>query len=246
MSTQPNLTWVSRRRGRDTAAGDLGVANITGARKLSEKTIELSACAQLSQLAIPGVHRCVWFGLTQKQERQYGFDAAANLGGQAFILQFKASTHVLKSGKRKFCCPHHQMVALACRFRHQRNSCFYFLPDLGTFEDLKRFRGDIVGNSFILDVADLPTPVAEPVRKNGYHYAYLDSSTRIVTITSEPFNVIVRPALDLRPNPSARSQFASARSLIDAVEGMEFASQTARETFFRSAVLAVITTEKAT
>src|SRR5689334_12051288 len=86
------------------------IGNVIGAAKISEKTIELTTSAQFGNLF--GV-RMVWFGLTQAQERQYGFDAATNLGGSAFILQYKASATVLKrgpfAGQRRFMCQHDQM-----------------------------------------------------------------------------------------------------------------------------------------
>jgi hypothetical protein len=125
----------------------LTVGNVASAAKLAEKTIELTACAQFGQLF--GA-RMVWFGLTQKQERQHGFDAATNLGGHAFILQFKASATVLKTGTyagcRRFACQHQQMVQLRARFGGTHNGCFYFLPNVGTFNDLVGVSGDLLGN----------------------------------------------------------------------------------------------------
>ena len=168
---------------------NLHVGNLVGAAKIAEKTVELTACAQFGTGFGTDI---VWFGLTQAQERQHGFDAATNLGGRAFILQFKVSATVPQSGsyprQRRFTCQHHQMTRLVTTFGAQRNSCFYFLPNIGRFGELVAANGDVLSNSYLLDVADLPNPLPQTQRKSGYHYAYLDSSLPMVTITSEPFN----------------------------------------------------------
>jgi hypothetical protein len=177
---------------------NLGTGNVVGAWKLAEKTIELTTCAQFGHLF--GTEM-VWFGLTQAQERQHGFDAATNLGGRAFILQFKASATVPQSGsyagQRRFTCQHHQMVTLVQLFGGTPNSCFYFLPDVGTFNDLAQVQGNLLHHSYLLDVADLPNPVPATHRKNGYHHVFLDANAPLVTITSEPIRKRVLRSTDL-------------------------------------------------
>lgn len=177
---------------------NLGIGNVVGAERLAEKTIELTTCAQLG--ALFGT-QMVWFGLTQAQERQYGFDAATQLGGRAFIIQFKASSTVPQSGayvgQRRFGCQHQQMDRLVTIFGSQPRSCFYFLPDVGTFNELSARSGDLIGCSYLLDVADLPNPVPATDRKSGYHYVYLDNATPSATLTSQPTEVKVFRALDL-------------------------------------------------
>lgn len=44
--------------------------------RLSEKTIEFNFCAQATQMFMAQGRVPIWFGLTQKQEAQSGFDAA--------------------------------------------------------------------------------------------------------------------------------------------------------------------------
>jgi hypothetical protein len=56
--------------------------------RLPEKALELNFCAQFSELIKP--RRALWFGLTQRQEAQWGFDASSNLGGWLIFFQFKA------------------------------------------------------------------------------------------------------------------------------------------------------------
>jgi hypothetical protein len=178
---------------------NLAVANLKGkeTKRLAEKTIELTTCAQFGDLLR---RRMVWFGLTQKQEREHAYDAATNLGGKAFILQFKASSKVLKTGKysgqRLFQCQHGQMVELVKTFGGSRNACFYFFPDVGTFSDLQNKSGNLIDNSFLVDVADLPNPVPDTGRKSNHHYVYLDNKKPAVTVTSRPCEVdkVIRPS----------------------------------------------------
>ena len=169
----------------------LSVANLTGAVRVAEKSIELTTCAQLGALL---GKRMVWFGLTQAQERKYGYDAATNLGGRAFILQFKASTTVMKTtlyaGQRRFQCQHFQMVELVKRFGSVPNSCFYFLPNMGAFSsELLAVKGDLINNSYLVDVARIPKPVPTTSRKSGYHHVFLNKTKPSVTITSTPVEV---------------------------------------------------------
>ena len=170
----------------------LAVANVTEWPKLSEKTIELTTSSQFGsyfccyhRFGLPGM---VWFGLTQRQERQWGFDAATDLGGRAFILQFKVSSQVMQSGPyvntRKFSLSHEQMYTL--RERCQGGLWYYFLPDIGTVDELSRNHCDLLRHSFLLDVASLPSPIPTTQRRNGCHYLYLDSANKKATITSDP------------------------------------------------------------
>jgi hypothetical protein len=165
----------------------LGIAHLPNNPRISEKTVELSCSAQIAR-GMPTL--MVWFGLTQKQERVLGFDAATNLGGKAFLLQYKASDWVMKTGKyrghRRFPCQNHQMDALTKQFGGTPNTCFYFFPNLGVLADLIAVGGDFLTNSFLMDVAGIHLPLPAP-NKKGYHYAHLDAGTPQVEITSSPF-----------------------------------------------------------
>lgn len=212
--------------------------------KLSEKTIELTACAQFGQFlerVDPG-KRIVWFGLTQKEERRYGFDASTQIGGLALILQFKVSRTVLQSGPyaghRKFWCQHQQMRELRRRFGNISNQCFYFLPDLGTFDELNSERGDVLGNSFLLDVADLPRRIPQCRRVNGYHYAYVDAVGLTATVASDPFTVkLIRADRLLK---KALDELQSTAALVKKAKLLEREQSGFADVFFRNAALAVI------
>ena len=96
--------------------------------RVAEKTIELNFCAQANRVTR---RRLIWFGLTQRQDAKFGFDACTKLGGRLLILQFKASNYVLRSKDRRFYAPHIQMMRLPCLESAQR-SIFYVLPMVGT------------------------------------------------------------------------------------------------------------------
>lgn len=254
----------------------LSTGNVINASKLSEKTIELSTCAQFGQwfsfyhihrhlrlpfppspplplsLSFPIPHPIpmVWFGLTQKQERQYGFDAATNLGGRAFILQFKVSATVLKTGKhkgtRRFTCQHQQMQQLRSKFGSLPGSCFYFFPNIGTFTELEGVNGNLLSNSYMVDVADLPATIPATHRKNGYHYAYLNATVPEVTVTSDPFKPKkVYPAIEFVvlaiSNP--KTYLSSSKDLIQSVRDIDNENERIADLFFMNAALVVFPQE---
>jgi hypothetical protein len=141
--------------------------------RLAEKTIELNFCSQYANLY---TDPCFWFGLTQRQEAQAGFDAAVRLGGRLHILQFKASSHNV-SGLRRFHAPNGQLENLVQRSTASR-CVFYVLPEVGTTLELAGST-DLMDRSWLLDANDLRdvappvTPAGRP-RKNQVHYFDLE------------------------------------------------------------------------
>lgn len=156
--------------------------------RLSEKTIELNFCAQFTRHCPKPVS---WFGLTQRQEAQAGFDACTKLGGRLLIFQFKASNHMLSSGRRQFRLNHDQMTKLQARVNGFQRSVFYVFPLLGTTSELHKSR-DILDQSWFLDLALLPS-IMPPTKRDGtprksrVHYA--DVAPGIATLHSEPVDV---------------------------------------------------------
>lgn len=148
-------------------------------KKLSEKTLELNFSSQLN-------HRCggklLWFGLTQKQEAEAGFDIATRVGKGLFIVQMKASSKVLRSKERQFKVPHDQLQSLlslkVAGAPLPTGSVFYAFPTLGTTADLAA-HNDVLGNTWLCDVAGLgavtaPTTKSGANRKNGCHYVNVE------------------------------------------------------------------------
>lgn len=238
-----------------TAPGTvLSTGNVINASKLSEKTIELSTCAQFGQWFSFYHHLplfpMVWFGLTQKQERQHGFDAATNLGGRAFILQFKVSATVLKTGKhkgtRRFTCQHQQMQQLRSKFGSLPGSCFYFFPNIGTFTELEGVNGNLLSHSYMVDVAHLPKTIPDANRANGYHYAYLNAEVPEVTITSDPF----KPKKVYRADKFAeqvisnlKTDLPSSKALIRSIRDIDNENERIADLFFKNAALVVFPQE---
>jgi hypothetical protein len=157
--------------------------------RLSEKTLELSITSQLAQrLNIPQV---VWFGLTQRQERELGFDVASKVAGRLLILQFKASSVLVHpqrydQPRRRFTVPHDQLVNLQAVANAFPNSVYYVFPDIGTTNELAVNR-DLIAQSWLLDVAALPQPFPAPTNFAQTHHAFIDPPA--CDIRSEPIEV---------------------------------------------------------
>ncbi len=117
--------------------------------RLSEKTLELSITSQLTQrLNVP---EAIWFGLTQRQERDLGFDVASRIAGRLLILQFKASSVIVhpqryNQPRRRFTVPHGQLVNLQALANAFPNSVYYVFPDIGTATELAVNR-DLIAQS---------------------------------------------------------------------------------------------------
>jgi len=168
--------------------------------KLSEKTIELNICAQISKSVRQKV---LWFGLTQVQEARAGFDAATSLNGRVILFQFKASDTTMRStGARRFMFEHSQLQKLINRSGQRRRHVFYVLPMIGTTQELHSNNGNFISQTWLLDVAGLPTPFPPPtirnssrVRANYTHYADVLTVGRGATITihSEPVEAKLIP-----------------------------------------------------
>ena len=74
-------------------------------------------------------------------------------------------------------------------------------PMLGSTREISR-NPDVVGQSWLLDVAQIPkiSPPNTPrgtVRKNGIHYADVDSDSGLVTLRSDPITVELLSASSL-------------------------------------------------
>ena len=127
--------------------------------RLSEKTIELNFCTQAARY----LHDPLWFGLTQKQEAQFGFDAGTRDGLDLLLFQFKASNEFVE-GERKFKIPHDQLCNLQ-RLAKGPRSVYYALPMIGESSEVIG-NHDILGRTWLVDVADIPA-VPAPLKRDG-------------------------------------------------------------------------------
>lgn len=155
--------------------------------RISEKTFELNFCAEASVL-MRTRQRLIWFGLTQKQEMQLGFDACIRMNARTIVFQFKASDHYLCDGRRKFHAQYHQMRRLRILARKRSNSVFYVLPSFGNTQE---FFGiiDLLSRCHLVDISNFPDPIPTPNRKSNYHNIYLSADHTSVEVRSEPFHL---------------------------------------------------------
>jgi hypothetical protein len=141
--------------------------------RVSEKTLELNLCTQFSE-HVQG--RTLWFGLTQRQEAQWGFDASSKLGGQLIIFQFKAPKKRISEGVWRFQLQYRQLLRL--QELHQghggeRLSIFYGFPLIFSAEAFQE-HPELLPQTWLLDVQALPE-IPPPQRKdrtsnmNGAH-----------------------------------------------------------------------------
>lgn len=165
--------------------------------RIAEKTIELNFCAQANAAT---KKRLIWFGLTQRQEAKFGFDACTKIGGRLLVLQFKASRYVLKNSSRRFHASHDQMVRLQQVAKGPR-CVFYVFPMVGTTLELAK-QPNLLANSWLMDAARLRKPIPAPtcrkstaLRKSGVHHVDVSTTTGKAIVHSEPFEVdLVRPS----------------------------------------------------
>ncbi len=179
--------------------------------RVSEKTLELTICSQLSvcygRWPFGPFQRWeeqpLWFGLTQKQEAQAGFDAATRIGSsRILILQFKAGRR-LADGRIRFTASHRQLLALGAQVKEQARLVLYVLPTVTQTPDLYSSGSWVLNTSWFLDVASIPV-LGTPSRKSGYHYMYLNPSNGVVEIRSDPIEVNAVSAFSLLQNLGGR------------------------------------------
>jgi hypothetical protein len=156
--------------------------------RLSEKSIELNFCHQMSTVLGSPVW---WFGTTQRQERQAGWDVAGKVAGRWLRFQLKASNEVLSNGVRRFRGHHHQLIELQSRATTPL-SVFYVFPTIGTTAELMSANFDLLPRLRLLDVHGLPGGIGAPttpsgsLRKTELHYFDLHPFTWGLTIRSDP------------------------------------------------------------
>lgn len=159
--------------------------------RLSEKSIELNLCHQMSTALGDPIW---WFGTTQKQERDAGWDVAGKVAGRWMRFQLKASKEVLSNGARRFRGHHHQLVELKNRATTPL-SVFYVFPTIGTTAELVAANFDLLPRLRLLDVYGVPAGIGPPttpsgaLRKSELHYFDLHANLYHLTIHSDPVEV---------------------------------------------------------
>lgn len=171
--------------------------------RLPEKTIEVNFCADLER-GLATRYNVFWWGITQQRERLLGWDVATRLGARSFIFQIKTRGRSIGNG---YVCsaPHHQLLNLQRLARHRPGSVFYIFPDIKDGRDL--YSGiDIVDHCWLVDVADLPDNIPEPLKRNGLpfnstptHRVDVYPDRGIAIFHSKPMKVRLFKASELIP-----------------------------------------------
>jgi hypothetical protein len=188
--------------------------------RLSEKTIELSFTAQLTHQL--NLINAVWFGLTQRQEMQLGFDACSQIAGRLLILQFKASNVIVHPSRyskprRRFSVPHDQLVNLQSLAKQFPQSVYYVFPNLGTTKELA-LNKNLIAQSWLLDVAAIPCPFPTPTNQTKTHHAFIDPPA--CDIRSEPVDAKLMSARQFAQQ--IQSLRENSRAMIDWLRHREF------------------------
>jgi hypothetical protein len=188
-----------------------------GAR-IAEKTIEVSWACQVTQRL--GVANALWIGLTQRQEAAHGYDLLSDIDGHLRFFQFKASRVLVHPARysqprRKFVLPHAQLEKLQELALPFPETVFYVLPHVGTMEELAQ-NPDLLAQSSLVDVHDLPCPYPAPTNLSAVHYAYLDPPDCEIRSTPHAVSVLDTVAVldkirQRRPNSKEISEWLRAR-----------------------------------
>ena len=134
--------------------------------RLSEKTFELNFCNQFERVI---GKKILWFGLTQKQESQLGFDAATKINVHPYFFQFKASNYY-KKNRRKFYTTHKQLNDLQ-KLSRAGLQVYYILPNIGETKEMIN-NPDLFNYTWFLDVGRIKK-MKKPANKRELHYIYL-------------------------------------------------------------------------
>lgn len=189
------------------AAASSPTACQTDPVRLSEKTVELNFCAELSILFAP--IPVTWVGLTQRQEAAHGFDAMTHPpGARALFLQFKASNRDVRH-RRRFVAAHQQLVRLAALARDYPRSVFYVFPLVGTTQELAAVGNHFLPSTYLLDAADLaalkePRTPTGSLRRSGLHYVDISPPDAYVRSDPQRFNLLAAPELVAPPRTDPR------------------------------------------
>jgi hypothetical protein len=134
------------------------------------------------------------------------------------------------------------MVALRREFDQRHHSCYYFFPDFRLFSDLARINGDMIGHSFLVDVAGLPNIIPPTHRTANYHNACLDTASSCVTFSSEPFVAhTLRAERFLRNlNSFERERPPKTTELLRLTRRLDRENRRLTDYFFRNAALVVL------
>ena len=159
-------------------------------KEVSEKSLELNVCVELLQLVRSwrGCQGALWFGLTQKQERERGIDEMIQNVGQGFalMLQFK-SPWVTPRGNEdlyKFSVNEQQHEAMEDLASNHPNAVQYVFPLYRTWAKAESHAPDLCQDTWFLPVSSIPLVQlrAEP-SSTGRHTVELERAQNQISVT---------------------------------------------------------------
>jgi len=151
-------------------------------RALNEKTLELNLCSELSRFFRLLGLQSVWRGLTQHEEKKWGFDAATSLGGGRLIfIQWKA---VKRGGAYSFKLNDDQMLRLTRLGVRYPSSVFYGLPRVNDWSDYRTQGFLALPNTRFVDAGMMRSHPS--LGKQLSHTATVSLSGATVRVTSKP------------------------------------------------------------
>ena len=152
------------------------------AKEVSEKSLELSICAEMLQRirSWPGCDKALWFGLTQRQERREGLDARIhNVNSFSLMLQFKAPWETSRPNDLyKFSINERQHYALEQTASAFPDAVFYVFPFYSTWASADRHAPNLLQDTWLVPVSSITSSTLRSASspKTGSHRVELDRS----------------------------------------------------------------------
>jgi hypothetical protein len=140
---------------------------------------------------------------------------------------------------------HDQMQTLQSAFGHHSGSCYYVFPDVGNLTELASLHSDVVGHSWLVDVANLPSRIPPPfknnstvLRKDNCHFAYLGNpAAGVIQFHSQSFPVRGYKAKEIARRPIISRDPMPTEEMVRVLKAMH---QEEGRKFFRNTVMAVL------
>jgi hypothetical protein len=106
-------------------------------KRLNEKTLEINLCAEITLFFRLLGFKSVWRGLSQAEEKHWGFDGATQLpSGRLIFIQWKAPKSA--PGNYKFTLNDFQMGRLVRLSKRYPNSVYYGFPQVFNWTDFRK------------------------------------------------------------------------------------------------------------
>lgn len=156
------------------------------AKRLNEKTLEINVCAELTNYFRLFGFQSVWRGLSQHEEKRWGFDGATQLpNGRLIFFQWKASKGISqRGGGYKFMLDDEQMKRLVRLAKRYPQAVYYGLPQVADWGDFRKQGFHALPETRFLEVGQLQGHPS--LGQQGSHTATIINNGSQVRVTSKP------------------------------------------------------------